>query len=202
MALGNTPQPKVGCEEFWFAPLLTDIAGAEKPTYGPAVRVPGLTQFGFNPNAQSASFYADNGVYSTATQNGDLTLTVGMAQVTPEIRAIWFGQDYKKGLLEEGQINPIEMAVGAKTTFPDGSSAYAWYYKAKAAPPAESANTKGNSISFQSDSITINCASLVSTGKYRRLLIDSDKNLAETLTPEAIAANWFVDPIWDLIPVA
>ena len=196
--LKNTPQPKVGCEEFWFAPLLTDPSDGTPATYGPPVLVPGLTQFGFNPNAQTASFYADNGVFATAAQTGDLVLTVGLAQVTNEIRAKWFGQDYKAGLLEEGDINPIEMAVGAKTTFSDGSTAYAWYYKAKAAPPAETVDTKGSSVSFQSDSITITCSKLISNRKYRRVLIDSDANLGPELTKEIIAENWFTDPLWDM----
>jgi len=187
--------PKIGVDEFWFAQLDKDETGST-PEFGTSIKVPGLVNVGFNPNAQTDTFNADNGPYASAAQTGNLQLTVGLADVPPELRAIWFGQYYEDGVLEEGQINPIEMAIAYRVKKSDNSYRYFWLYKTKAAPPSESTDTQGTSINFQSDSITINCSMLVSTGKYRRVLDDDDPSLPEGVTPEDIAENWFKDPLW------
>ena len=187
--------PKIGVDEFWFAKLLKDEVG-EDPEYDPSVKVPGTVQVGFNPNSQTGTFYADNIAYAVAAQLGDLALTVGLADIPPELSAIWFGHEYENGLLEEGQIDPIDMAVAYRVKKSNNAHRYVWLYKSKAAPPAESVDTKTNTINFQSGSAVISAAVLVSKNKFRRILDDDDPNLSEGVTPALIFENWFKSPLW------
>ena len=193
--LESTFMPKIGVDEFWFALLDKDKPGDE-PVYQKSVKVPGTVSVGFNPNSQTGTFYADNGPYVSAAQTGDLVATVGLADIPPEVRAVWFRQDYEDGILSEGQIKPPDMAVGYRVKKANNAYRYIWLLKGKAAPPSETTNTKNNSISFQSDSITINCAMLISKGIYRRVLDEDDPNLPDGVTPKMIAETWFTDPMW------
>jgi len=187
--------PKIGVDEFWFAPLTKDEQDSQ-PEYAESVKVPGLVNVGFNPNAQTGTYNADNVPYAVAVQTGNLELSVGLADIPPELRAVWFAQAYENGILEEGQINPIDMGVAYRVKKSSGAYRYVWVFKAKAAPPSESTETQGTSVNFQSDSITINGSMLVSTGKSRRILDDDDPNLPEGVTPKVIEENWFTDPLW------
>jgi len=198
--LKSKTMPKIGVDMLYFAPLKSDPVVGE-PEYDEPVRVPGLVQVAWNPNAQTGTYYADNGAYATAAQKGDLSMTVGMADIPPELAAIWFGHDYEDGVVFEGQINPIEMAVGYRVKKSDGAYRYFWCFKGKAAPPQTSTDTQSNSISFQGGSITINFATLVSTGKDSKWVDDDGPDLPVGLTPKMIEDNWFTDPMWVLAPV-
>ena len=191
------PLPAIGADMFYFALLETDDPESpDGPTYGTPERLPGLVSVAFNPNPQTGTFYADNGAYVVAAQLGDLALTVGAADVPPDIRNIWFGQPYENGVLRGTQINPPDMAVGYRVKSPGDSYRYFWFLKCKAAPPSETVNTQGNSIAFQSGTITINCAFPVSYDAAWRVLDDRDENIPEGVTPAMIEANWFTDPMW------
>lgn len=194
------PLPKIGVDMFYFAKLLTDNPGDSGPTYDTPMKLPGLVSIQFNPNAQSATFYADNGSYSSASQLGDLVLTVGLADIPLEVQATWFGQKTEDGVLEGTQINPMDMAIGYRVKNSDGGYRYFWFKKCKAAPSQETVNTQGNSIAFQTDSITITCTMPLSDGIAYRKLDDTATGLPTGVTPAIIAAKWFTDPMWDPQP--
>ena len=196
VTLKSKNNPKIGVDELWFAKLVKDIAG-EEPEYDVPMKMPGAVSVAFNPNSQSAPFYADNVVYASAAQTGDLTATLGIADAPPEVRAIWFGLQYENGVLLEGQINPPDMAFAYRVKKSDNAYRYFWLMKSKASPPSETINTQGSSMSYQTDSVTVNCAVLQSLGIYRRVLDDDDPNLPEGTTPAMIYENWFTSPLWE-----
>jgi len=191
----NEALPKIGVDMFYYAPLTADPVDGPA-TYGPSVRIPGLTQVGYNQNAQSSAFYADNGPYATATQRGDLAAQCGMADVPPEVRAEWFGDSYENGLLEEGDLASIDIAIAFRYKKSSNAYRYVWIYKTKATPPDESVNTQGNNVAFQGGTVNFTASKLVATNKARRVLDDDDKNLPVGVTPEIIAENWFSNPLW------
>ena len=200
-ALKSNPMPWVGVDMFYWAPLVSDKAPAGATpgatTYGAAQRVPGLTNVSFTANSQTGSYYADNGVYATAAQLGELGLAVQSADIPPELRAEWFQYDYEDGVLNEAQINPIEMAVGYRRKRSDGSYRYVWLLKVKPGMSDEATATQNDSIAFQDGTTNFAPEMRISDGLYRRTLDDDDPALPEDVTPEVIAANWFTDPNWD-----
>ena len=198
--LKNKPHPRTGADGFHYAVLEDDPAGG-LPLYAASVEVPGFASGGYNQNANTNSYYADNGVYETATQTGDLTATVQIADLTPEISHDLFGHEYKDGLLLEGLVNAKDIAIGWRVKKANGKYRYFWHTKGKAAPPAETTNTQGNNVSFQDVTVTVACSMLASLGIARRVLDDDDANLPEGTTPEIIAENWFKDPLWKPVEI-
>ncbi|MCL2080237.1 MAG: hypothetical protein FWH17_10465 [Oscillospiraceae bacterium] len=193
--LKNKPMPKIGVDSFCYAPLIKDDPDSV-PEYGETVKIPGTVSVGFTANSQTIPFHADNGVYVSAAQTGDITLTVGLADIPPEIQAAWFGSKYENGMIEDGELNAQEMAVGYRVKKANGAYRYFWLYKGVASPPSENVNTTGNTLTHQSDSITISCAMLASTGKYRRRIDSDDKNLPAGVDSKMIENNWFESPVW------
>lgn len=191
------PLPAIGVDAFYYALMTSDTSADTKPVYDASERVPGLVSVAFNPNAQTGTFYADNGPYAAAAQLGEISLTVGLADIPPDIRAIWFGQPYEGGVLQGTQINPPDMAVGYRIKLSDNHYRYFWFLKCKATPPSETTNTQGSSISFQSGTITITCVIPVSYDAAWRMLDDLDPNLPVGVTPAMIGSAWFSDPLWD-----
>lgn len=193
--LKNKPLPKIGVDMFGYAALTKDEPGAA-PEYDESVMFPGLVNIGYNQNAQTGTFNADNGAYATASQIGNPDITIGLADIPPEVRADWFGMEHKHGLLRERQINAKEIAVAYRVKKSNGAYRYFWVLKTKPTPANENAETKGDSISFQSDTITLAGSMLASYGEYRFILDDDDADLPKDVNAKTIEENWFTSPLW------
>lgn len=188
--------PMVGVDMLYYAKVTSDTTTAftaEKPT-----RIPGLTEAGVNMNPQTGSFYADNGVYETATGMGDIDVSIACADVPPSLRADLFGFDYDASTGEVGvsDINAPYVAILYRVMKSSGAYRYVCIYKAKAVPNEERAQTKGGSINFQTNGFTLKGAKRLKDGRAYRMLDDDDPNLPTGVTPEIIAQKWFSDVEW------
>jgi phi13 family phage major tail protein len=134
--------------------------------------------------------------YVAAAQLGDMSIAVQSADIPPDVRAEWYGQEYSEGLLIEGQINPIEMAFGYRIKKANGAYRYIWHYKVKPTPPDETTQTQGNSINFQDGSVNMQATMRLSDGTHRKVVDDDDPNLPEGINVETIAQNFFTDLDW------
>jgi phi13 family phage major tail protein len=198
--------PKIGLDQFHYAQLQTDTPGSGSTpgtvTYGTVKRVPNIVQGAFTANAQSASYYADNAAVVTAAQLGDMALAVQSADIPPEVRAEWYGQEYQHGMLKEGQINPLDMAFGyrVKKAAPPGVNAayrYIWLLKTKPSLSDETVNTQTNSISFQDSSTNFAIAVRQADGLFRYMVDSDDPKLEEaSVTPEDLEENFFSSVEW------
>ncbi len=191
------PNPIIGVDMFTYAKLneTSDVPGGT-PTYDDPNQLPGLVSIAVARNSQTATFYADNGAYVTASQTGDTTLTVGNADVPPPILSEWLGVEYEDGMLEIGQINPVTMFIAYRIKKANGAYRYVRFYKAKPGISDENANTQGNSINFQSGTTVFGIAKLISRGKSDGRIDTDDPNLRAGVTQEVIERNFFKDPLW------
>jgi len=188
--------PKTGVGMGHWAKVLTDTAGdPDGLTYSEVKKLPGMVQIAFAPNAQTGTYWADNIAYATAAQLGDMTLGIQCPDLPPEDRAEWYGQKYENGLLEEGAINPIEMAFGYRIRKANGAFRYLRVYKVKPAVADETTGTGTNAINWQDGTIPAAIAMSQALNTYRRM-IDDDPNLPVGVTPDVIAAGWFTSPLW------
>lgn len=161
-------------------------------------KVPGTTEAGFNMNGQSATFYADNGAYDNATAMGDFDVSVACADVTPQMKADLYGFEYNEttGELSAGDVNSPYVAILYRIQKSNGAYRYVKIYKAKAVPNEEKAQTKGGSISFQTNGFTLKAAKRFLDGFYHKTLDSDDPKLPEGVTDEVIAEKWFSDIDW------
>ena len=188
--------PMVGVDMLYYAKVTTDTQteyAASTPT-----RVPGLTEAGINPNAQSSTFYADNGAYDNAVALGDLDIAIACADVPPGLQKDLFGYKYdaETGEMAVSDVNPPYVAILYRIQKSNGAYRYVTIYKAKAVPNEEKAQTKGGSINFQSNGFSLKGAKRLSDGRLYRVLDDDDPNLPAGVTPAIIASKWFSDVGW------
>ena len=190
--------PMIGVDMLHYAKVTVDTETeyeAETPK-----RVPGLTEAGFNHNAQGSTFYADNVQYDSAVALGDLDVAVACADVPPGMQNEIYGYEYDKetGELSISEINPPYVALMYRIQKSNGAYRYVTIYKAKAAPNEEKAQTKGGSINFATNGFSMKGAARYLDGKKIRILDDDDPNLPESVTPEVIANKWFTDVKWTI----
>lgn len=186
----------VGVDMLYYAKVTSDTTTAY--TAETPVRIPGLTEAGVNMNPQSGAFYADNGIYDTATGMGDLDVSIACADVPPQLRSELFGFDYdaSTGEVAAKDINAPYVAILYRVMKASGAYRYVCIYKAKAVPNEDRAQTKGGSINFQTNGFTLKGAKRMKDGRYYRMLDDDDPNLPEGVTPEIIAQKWFTEVDW------
>lgn len=188
--------PMIGVDKLYYALVSSDTTTAY--TAGVPVEIPGLTEAGYNLNPQISTFYADNGPYDTASALGDTDVSIACADVPPELKAILHGFTYDDatGEMSTTDINSPSIAIMFRMQKSNGAFRYVTFYKAKAVPNEEKAQTKGGSINFQTNGFTLKAAKRLSDGRILRMLDSDDPNLPEGVTPALIEQKWFTDVDW------
>ncbi len=191
--------PMIGVDKLAYALVTEDNTGgyeADTPKL-----VPGLTEVGFNINAQNALFHADNGPYAAATALGDIDVAIACADVPPSMRPDLYGHAYnaETGELDEGDLNAPYIAVMYRIQKSNGKYRYVKIYKAKAVPKEETVQTKGGSVNFQTNGFSLKAVKRNFDGVYRRILDEDDPALeAKGITSEMLAEKWFSDVSWSV----
>lgn len=188
--------PVVGVDMLYYAKVTADSATgytAETPK-----RIPGITEAGVNLNAQTGTFYADNGPYDSAVGMGEVDVAIACADVPPALRGELYGMEYDNttGELVTKDLNPPYVAIQYRIQKSNGAYRYVTIYKAKAAPNEDRVQTKGGSINFQTNGFALKGSKRFKDGRVDRILDDDDPNLPAGVTPEIIAAKWFTDVEW------
>jgi phi13 family phage major tail protein len=198
------PLPRIGVDQAYFALLTQDNASGV--VYGTPTQMQGVRQIAYNPNPQQEVYYADDGAYTTISQDGDIDMVVTVADLDPAIYATILGvtQSGTNGVIEEDKTdNPPELAFGYRTQKSNGEYRYIWVLKGKFSKPALDAQTKSDSINAQDREINFKGLNRDYDGKKRRR-VDSDDDLLPTGVTNAIlnddTTGWFSDP--DFQPVA
>jgi len=198
------PLPRIGVDKAFYALLTQDTdAGV---VYGAPVAMQGIKQIAYNPNAQMQVYYADDGAYTTISQDGDIDLVVTLADLDPAVYAAILGvaQNAASGVIDEDKTdNPPELAFGYRTQKSNGEYRYIWVLKGKFSKPALDAQTKSNSISAQERELNFKGLNRDYDGKKRRRVDSDDVLLPVGLTNTALvnsSTGWFSNP--DYVPVA
>lgn len=144
---------RIGCSNLVYAPLTTD-SGTEL-TYGEVVPLPRVMKVNINPNPSSETLFADDGPSDTAVTLGKIEVEIDKAALTTTEKAALLGHTVDtEGVLVSGanDVAPY-VAIGFKTLKSDGTYRYVWLLKGKFMEPEDNNETKGDSISFQNDTI-------------------------------------------------
>ena len=188
--------PMIGVDMLHIAKVTADTKTeytAETPS-----AIPGLTEAGFNVNAQRGTLYADNGPFATAIGNGEFSAAVACADITSALKSTIYGYAYNAstGELLGGEIKSPDIAIQYRIQKSNGAFRYVTLYKMKAKPGEEKYKTKGGSINFDTNGFSLVGSMRIKDGKLFRILDDDDPNLPAGVTPQIIESKWFTDVNW------
>lgn len=180
----------IGLRDVYYAELLTDPASGT-PTYDTSVRIVGAMSANVNPNTSTDTLFADDGPFDTATTMGDIELELNMADIPLETQAFLLGHTFASGLLiRRSSDSPPWVAIAYKTLKSNGAYRYYWLAKGKFAIPEEAYETRGDSISFQTPTITGAFVKRDSDDEWQRTADEDDTGFAPNWS-----TDWFDDPL-------
>jgi phi13 family phage major tail protein len=197
------PLPRIGVDQAYYCLLTQDDSSGV--TYGSPTRMQGVNSISYNPNSQMEVYYADDGAYTSASQDGDIDLTVNIADLDPSVYAEILGVTRgANGVIDESKTdNPPELAFGYRTQKSNGEYRFIWVLKGKFSKPAVEAQTKGSSINFQGTELNFKGLNRDYDGKKRRRVDSDDESIPTGVTATTLnnaTTGWFSDP--DYVVVA
>ena len=187
---------KIGCDHLMYAMMTTEDSVEAAPVYATPKAAAGVMHINVNPNASLASAFFDDGPGDTAATLGTIEVEIEKNKLTAENKADLLGHtlDSNGGIAYAGEDTPPWVAIGFRTLLSNGNYRYVWLYKGRFADPEDNSETKGDSINFQSDTITGQFVKLIYeqtvAGKKKKLWkyeIDADTPTASKTAMEA----WF-----------
>jgi phi13 family phage major tail protein len=145
--------------------------------------------------SDSEDFYADDGIYySFGGTNGGYTVELEMARITDAVRIALLGEstDSTSGAqFEYADVEPAEFALLFECQGDEGPIGFA-FYGCKASRPALNANTKGETPSVDTETLSIRVAGEdIGTGASKRHVIQGhiEKTAANTAKYTAFFAS-------------
>lgn len=191
---------RIGVSNFHYATMTTEDTLTMPPTYDEVKSAPGIMSININPNASVDTLFADDGPFETATTIGQVEVEVQKNNLSTENKADLLGKtiDAKGGLISSSTDIPPWVAIAFRSLKSNGKYRYCWLYKGKFQDPEDNNETKGDSINWQSDTITGNFVRLVYEQAYQDKTIapykyemDEDDEAADAAT----IAGWFDDVV-------
>ena len=187
---------RIGVSNFVYAKMTAEETISSLPTYASPVSAPGLMSLNVNPNSSVDTLFADDGPFETAATIGAIEVEVQKNALSSTNKADLLGKtiDSKGGVVSSDTDIPPYVAIGFKSLKANGKYRYVWLYKGKFSDPEDNNETKGDSINWQSDTITGRFVKLmyeytyagktVRPWKYEMDEDDTDAN-------ESVMAAWF-----------
>lgn len=191
---------RIGVSNFHYAIMTTEDTLTTPPAYEEVKSAPGIMSININPNASVDTLFADDGPFETATTIGQVEVEVQKNNLSTENKADLLGKtiDAKGGLISSSTDIPPWVAIGFRSLKSNGKYRYCWLYKGKFQDPEDNNETKGDSINWQSDTITGNFVRLVYEQTYQGRTIapykyemDEDDEDIDTAT----ITGWFDDVV-------
>ena len=153
-------------------------------TFGDTFSFPEIVSISIEPQSSDATLYGDNGAVDTANTTSVYNLSVEMAQVPLEYRAILLGHEFAAGkiIAKADDVAPF-VAIAFETLKSNGSKRYFKFLKVKFQEPNETSNTKGENVEFST-------ATLEAKAIYRAY-DNAVYNYADEEESFADAATWY-----------
>lgn len=187
---------RIGVSNFHYALMKTEDTLTTPPTYDKPVSSPGVMSININPNASIDTLFADDGPFETATTIGQVEVELQKAALTTSDKAALLGKtvDSKGGLISSSTDIPPWVGISFKSLKSNGNYRYCWLYKGKFTDPEDNNETKGDSINWQSDTITGNFARLVyeaTVDGKKKSFYKYEMDEDDTDIDENTVATWF-----------
>lgn len=183
---------RIGLRDVYYA-LLTQDDITLGVTYSAPVRMIGAITANINPNSSIETLFADDGPMETASTIGQIELELNLADIPLDVRAVLLGHTYVVAtgeLVEKSSDIPPWLAIGFRSLKTNGDYRYVWLVKGKFMIPEDEHETKGDSITFQTPSISGSFVKRDYDDVYRKMGDEDDAafNPATWFTAAVIAS--------------
>lgn len=163
-------------------------------TFGTPERVAKAIEANVTPNVSNVILYADDGAAESASSEGETVIELNIDALTNKMYAKLLGKTVNSdGVIEDSSGDqPIDVALGFRSLKSNGKYRFFWFYKGKFQLPEESYRTKGESIEYNTPTITgtfVHSDKVLNTkGEgIKRVIVDED----DTEVDGAITTGWF-----------
>lgn len=191
---------RIGCDNLVYAMMTKEDTAEAAPTYGEVVKAPGVMSININPNGSLETLFADDGPMESASTLGRIEVEIQKNELTTQNKADLLGHEIdSNGAVVFGDNDvPPYVAIGFRTLKSNGKYRYVWLYKGKFTEPEDNNETKGDSINFQSDTISgqftkLNYAYTVNGKPKRPWKYELDGDHADA--SEEVISKWFAAPL-------
>ena len=183
---------RIGVDSLYGFELLQD--NAEGVRYGEPFRIAKAVSINVNPQSSEASLYADDTLVEYIGSITAFDITIEVDQLSTEIKGKLLGYkpDAKGVIIDDNTLNAPEVAVAFRSMRSDGEYEYRVLYKVRFNPTEERYETKGESVSFQTPTITGKAMSLEHNNAYGAQMIGTSEN-------KTVQTNWFKAPYGDFV---
>lgn len=195
---------RIGCDHLVYAIMTTEDTADLAPVYAEPIAAPAVMSLNINPNSSMETLFADDGPLEVAGTLGNIEVEIQKAYLTAKEKADLLGHaiDKNGGLIYSANDVPPWVAIGFRTLKSNGKYRYVWLYKGKFLDPEDNNETKGDSINFQSDTITGQFAKLYKPYKVETKDRYPWKYEVDEDTPDAkpaVIASWFTSVTLPLV---
>lgn len=160
----------------------------DQETYDTPKPIPGARTGTISPTTNMETLYADDQAWETASALGDIGVELNVADLPQDVLADLLGAtvDSNGVLVQSASDVAPYVALGFRSQKSNGKYRYYWFYKGKFQPNEESFQTKEDSPSFQTPTISGTFISR-QTDKKWRARVDED---GESVSASVIT-DWF-----------
>jgi phi13 family phage major tail protein len=182
----------IGLDMFHYA-VMTDES---TETYDVPVHVPGLIQMNVSPTVNSVNLSADDKIYDTADSLGAINVTLGLANLPTEDQAALLGHTVNADgvLIRKSTDQAPYVAVGYRRRMSNGKYRYVWLYKGKFRVYDQNADTKGETPTYQTPSISATFMPRDKDNQWQAVANEGDPGI-----PSQTLADWF-DAVYEETP--
>lgn len=174
---------RIGLRNLFFAPLTDEALN----TYSAPVKISEAIEANVTINNDSTTLYADDRAVDVAEGFGEIEVELNIRNLDSAAYELLMGVTKNADGVFEDHIDDVSPYGALLFELPqsDGGSKLYVYYKGKFMKPGTEATTKGESVEFQTDTISGKFMPR-EDGKWRAHLISTD-----TDADPAVVAAWF-----------
>ena len=178
---------RIGVDNLYAFELLQD--NAEGVRYGEPFKVARTISINVNPQASEASLHADDTVVEYISSITAYDITIEVDQLSTEVKGKLLGYEPDENgvIIDDNKHNAPEVAVAFRSRRSDGEYEYRVLYKVRFNPTEDRYETQGDSINFQTPTITGKSMSLEHNDSYGAQMIGTAQN-------KAVQDKWFTEP--------
>lgn len=168
---------KVGLKNIVVAKILTETELAT--TYDAVRKISKAMTANVTPNTNTATLYGDDQAQETLEELTDVTVEIGINHLSNEDYAYIMGKtvDANGGVTDSVNDEAPYLALGYEVPLTKGRKRVTWLYKGKFAIPSESDQSKQESPSFQTPTISARFIPR-EDGKWRYRVESNETNAA------------------------